>query len=172
MVCYKYIEKFSPNPGICLTTSLSHTKTWSLGQKSLMILMCWIGSKNNKWNSPCWTASRTLFIPSSLCKLKTKEIFHLQAYRLHHYVLISLLKWSLIWFSSTETAPSWAVIPLLHRKKYLCMPVHNFGIWVTDEQLFFSQTENNKIIRYAINNRGNFCRAARQLQSNGVKCTC
>ena len=39
--------------------------------------------------------------------------FHLQASILHHVVLISLLKCSIICFSSTETALPWAVIPLL-----------------------------------------------------------
>ena len=96
-----------------LVPSSSYTKIRSLGHKSLMILMFWIGSRYRKCNSPCWNALRTLFIPSPLRRLKMKDTYHLQTSILHCSVPISLLKCSLIWFSSTEAALRWAVIPLL-----------------------------------------------------------
>ena len=96
-----------------LTPIFSHTKMRSLGQKSLMILMCLIGSKNKKLNPPCWTASHTLLIPSPLLKPKTKYTSQFQAYILYCGVLISLLIFFLVFFSSTETSLHWSIIPLL-----------------------------------------------------------
>ena len=39
---------------------------------------------------------------------------------------------------------------MTHRRKYVCKPVYNFGVCVTDEKRFFLQTANNRncMLRY------------------------